>query len=48
MQVLEDRDYLCAVEDGLLEVEVLNGAMISEEVATSQDFGDEIDVSIIL
>lgn len=30
VQVLEDRDYLCAVEDCLLEVEVLNGAMISE------------------
>lgn len=48
MKVFEDADDLRTIELGLLQVEVLDRAMVCEEVATSQKLGKEIDVAIVL
>lgn len=48
MQILEDTHDLGTIELGLLEVEVLYCTVVGEEITSSEEFRNEIYVSIVL
>ena len=48
LKVFENRDNLRPVESSLLWIKVSNAPMVSEEVATFQQFCHEVDVPVVL
>lgn len=48
MQVFKNTHDLRSIELGLLEVEMLYRAMVGEEVTSSEQLCDEIDIAVVL